>query len=168
MMLRPCDDDLLAELVRANQDVETAFTVCAHTTRNEHLGAMLLERALLCGRAARELVAVRAANDRRICADTVSSAPGAPDWMALQAALAARDDASVRDECVRTEEETLMRFRDTFEHDLPAHIRRIVQRYFAALLHCHGGLRHLDLPAPDDSPSGRSLRGKRARIAPRV
>lgn len=169
MMQRPYDEKLLAGLVRANQDVETAFTVCAHTTRNEYLGAMLLERAMLCGQAARELTAVRGSDQHRERADPVSQPHGAPDWMALHAALLAHDDASVRDECLRTEDETLMRFRDTLESDLPPDIQRIVERYFAALLRHRGSLRHLKLSAPDDSLRDPSLRvAGRARISRHV
>lgn len=165
MIVRTNIEELLDGLVAISRDAETAFTVCAYTTRNETLSVMLLARALVCAGAARSLSSVagsrgREDGDRNLCRRKRN-----PDWLALHDAMLERDDAAVRDECVRTEDETLLRFRDTLEHDLPAGVQRVVHRYFAALLEHYGGLQALPL-SEEEEARGPSWRDPgRARIA---
>ncbi len=146
MMTYTDEMELLDDLVRTNLDVQAAFTVCAHKSGNEQLCAMLLARALVCGQAARELAEKLSAHGCEIHDDVVPKKGNTPDWVALQSALSAHDDDAVRDECARTEDETLVRFRDALEQELPADIRRSVQNHFAALLQYCGRLRALPLP----------------------
>lgn len=164
MITQIYDHEMLADLARTNLDVETAFTVCAHSTRDERLRAMLQARALLCGNAARSLMAALSSHAYQF-RDGVTRRRGAPDWMVLHAAMLAHDDASLREECVRTEEETLMRFRDLLDHDLPVDIQSVVRRYFSALLHQYGCLRELDLPKEDGPANARHASPDWARIA---
>jgi len=138
--------ELLDDLVRTNLDVEAAFTVCAHKTENEQLCAMLLARALVCGQAARELKEKLNERGCEVHEEAITkSIKDAPDWVALQAALAEHDDIALREECARTEDETLVRFRDALEHELPQDIRRAIESHFAALLQYCGRLRKLRL-----------------------
>ena len=147
MIMQTHSVEMLDELVRANLDVETAFTVCAYTTRNHRLGMLLSARARLCGEAARTLSATLGAPESKRAGDVVSNR-STPDWVALHEAMLAHDDAKVRDQCIRTEDEVLMRFRDTLEYDLPGDVQHVVQKHFAVLLEHHGSLRALPLPAP--------------------
>lgn len=151
MIIHRHEMELLSELVRTNLDVEAAFTVCAHKTDSEQLCAMLLARALVCGHAARELTEMLNARGSKVREDESWKEVSAPDWMALHTALVEHNDAAVREECARTEDETLMRFRDTLEHDLPADIRRVVENHFAALLQYCGRLREVHLPPATES-----------------
>ena len=145
MIVNTRDIDLLSDLIRTNLNAEAAFTVCAHKTENERLGAMLLARALLCGQAARRLTELLDARGGKLHEQRPEASLGAPDWMALHAALSERDDDAVRDECARTEDETLMCFRDVLEHDLPVDIRRALENHFATMLQYCGRLRKLRL-----------------------
>jgi uncharacterized protein (TIGR02284 family) len=144
MIIRTHGAELLDELVGANLDLETAFIVCACATRNERLRILLLARARICGEAARMLSAALGVTECKR-ASHVSSERSRPNWIVLHDALEASDDAAVRDECVRIEEEILLRFRDVLECELPREIQGIVQKYFAALLELYGTLRALDL-----------------------
>jgi len=148
--------ELLDELVRANLDVETAFTVCACVTSNDRLGIMLLARARLCGEAARCLSATGGVSQYKR-ADIVSKR-STPDWVALHEAMLAHDDARVREECARAEDEVLMHFRDALEYELPWEVQRVVEKHFAALLEDYGSLRVLTLPAPAKEPRRPPLR----------
>ena len=157
MIIHTDGAELLNELVRANLDLETAFTVCAYATRNNRLGIMLLARARLCGEAARTLSATLGTPACKRD-DSLPSKPSATDWVALHDALLVRDDTVVRNECARIEEDTLMRFRDVLEYDLPVSIQRVVQKYFAALLEHYGSLRALDVPGLQSEPRYPALR----------
>jgi uncharacterized protein (TIGR02284 family) len=150
MIIRTHVAELLDELVGANLDLETAFIVCACSTRNERLRILLLARARISGEAARVLSAVLAAPDCRR-EDHVTCARSTPNWIVLHDALEADDDGVVRDECCRIEEETLLRYRDVLQSDLPRDIQQMVQKYFAALLEHYGTLRALDLAQPGDT-----------------
>ena len=145
MMVQMNDIDLLSNLIRKNLNAEAAFTVCADKTENERLGAMLLARALLCGQAARRLTQLLNARGGKLHDQGPEASVAVPDWMALNAALTARDDDAVRDECARTEDMTLLSFRDVLEQDLPADIRRALENHFAAMLQYCGRLRKLRL-----------------------
>jgi hypothetical protein len=133
MNMRTHGVEIVDELVHANLEAETAFTVCAYATRSDRFGAMLLARAVLCGEAACSLSAMLGTPE---CTreSEVTSRPGSPDWVALHDAMLTHDDAAVREECVRIEEAILVRFRDLLEYDLPADLQRLVEKYFAGLL----------------------------------
>lgn len=109
-------EEVLEGLVGISHDVETAFTVCAHATRNPALGAVLSKHALVCGGAARSLSSMVCGLRHDGCRGREYSRK--PDWLALHDAMARRDDAALRDECIRTEDETLMRFRDALDQHL--------------------------------------------------
>jgi uncharacterized protein (TIGR02284 family) len=145
MMVHMNDLDLLSDLVRTNLNAEAAFTVCAHKTQNERLGAMLLARALLCGQAARRLTELLLARGGKLRERRPEESIAVPNWMALDAALIEHDDNALRDECARTEDETLLCFRDVLEHDLPTDIRRALENHFAAMLQYCGRLRKVRL-----------------------
>jgi uncharacterized protein (TIGR02284 family) len=145
MMVHMNDLDLLSDLVRTNLNAEAAFTVCAHKTQNERLGAMLLARALLCGQAARRLTELLHARGGELREQRPGESIAVPNWMALDAALIEHDDNALRDECARTEDETLLCFRDVLEHDLPTDIRRALENHFAAMLQYCGRLRKVRL-----------------------
>lgn len=146
MIIHKDEEELLRELVRTNLDVEAAFTVCAHKAADERLSAMLLARALVCGHAARQLGKVLNAHGAELQEHEDGARVTAPDWMALQAALIEGNDDAVREECARTEDMTLIRFRDVLEHDLSNDTQRAVESHFAALLQYSGRLRKLRLP----------------------
>jgi hypothetical protein len=151
MNMRTHGVELADELVHANLEAETAFTVCAYAIRSDRLGAMLLARAVLCGEAACSLAAMLGTPE---CTreSEVASRPGSPDWVALHDALLTHDDAAVREECVRIEHGVLMRAQDVLEYDLPVDLQRLVEKYFAALLEHYGSLRALALPSPEEAP----------------
>jgi len=155
MIIHKDEQELLGELVRTSLDVEAAFMVCAHKAQNERLCAMLLARALVCGHAARKLTELLSARAGKFDEPDAGESSAAPDWMALHAALMEHNDEAVRDECARTEDQTLIRFRDVLEHELPADVERAVQSHFAALLEYSGRLRGLRLPRQQKSTAGR-------------
>jgi uncharacterized protein (TIGR02284 family) len=165
MIVRTNVEELLDELVVISRDAETAFTVCAHTTRNGTLSAMLHTRAQVCAGAARSLLSVAGARDQKDGDGGFRRRNSSPDWVALHDALLENDDAAVRDECARTEDETLMHFRDALEHDLSSDVQRVVHRFFAALLENYGSLQALSL-SEEQEPRRPSWRNRgRARIA---
>lgn len=135
-------EEVLEGLVGISHDVETAFTVCAHATRNPALGAVLSKHALVCGGAARSLSSMVRGLRHDGCRGREYSRK--LDWLALHDAMARRDDVALRDECIRTEDETLMRFRDALDQHLSGGIQRVVHRYFATLLDCHGDLQSIE------------------------
>lgn len=144
MMIDTHDIKLLSDLVRTNLSVEAAFTLCACKTGNEQLCAMLLGRALVYGHAVRELTKMLNVHGNKL-GEERAEGKGTPDWIALHTALVDNDDAAVREECARIEDETFKRFRDLLEHDLPADIRGAVSNQCAALLQHRGQLRELRL-----------------------
>jgi uncharacterized protein (TIGR02284 family) len=165
MIVRTNIEELLDELVAISRDAETAFTVCAYTTRNETFSAMLFTRALVCAGAARSLSSVAGARNQKDGDRDFRRRKSGPDWLALHDALLECNDAAVRDECARIEDETLMHFRDALEHDLSANVQRVVHRYFAALLETGGRLQALTL-SEEQEPRRPSWRNRgRARIA---
>ncbi len=149
MIVQSTIEEVLDDLVSISRDAETAFAVCAHATRNTALSATLATHALVCGGAAHSLSMVGSPrrDDQRI-----RKLAGNPDWLALHDAMRRRDDVSVRDECIRTEDETLVHFRDALEQELPAGVERIVHRYFAALLEQHGSLQAVPVQREQRDP----------------
>jgi len=165
MIIQPEGMELLVELVRANRDVEAAFLVCAEQLDSEPLCSRLLKQARTCGRAAMELTELVRVHGGAVRDDGTWRTDSAPDWVALRTALVDGNNSNVLEECLRAEDQLLVRFRDVFDHDLPGAIRGAVQDHFAALIQDCGRLRELRLPAllrEQPTPHYHRAQGKRS------
>lgn len=72
-------------------------------------------------------------------------------WMGLRAVLEGGDDAAVVSECERGEDVALSNYRAAMGTDMPASVRSIVERQFAAIKKAHDRVNNLKGAADADA-----------------
>ena len=65
-------------------------------------------------------------------------------WINIKSAVTGGDDGGVISECERGEDAAVAAYRDALDQDLPANIRSIVERQFAAVKQAHDRIRSLE------------------------
>src|SRR5690606_11337449 len=64
-------------------------------------------------------------------------------WVAVKGTLAGYSDLNMLEEAERGEDAAVARYRDALEHDLPAHVRALVQAHYEGVKRNHQQIREL-------------------------
>lgn len=149
--------NLLKNMISASREDESEYRNCAGEALSDELCEMLGERAERAAIYRRELDALLREMGGGTAALQVVHGRRGPAWRAC--GRASVSDETLLMECERKEDELLVRYRDVLEEDLPANVRRVFERQFAALLdervYVSDVKERFDLRINATAPSGR-------------
>jgi uncharacterized protein (TIGR02284 family) len=134
---------ILNDLVETSKDGENGFRAAANDTKNADLQAVFLPRAQDCATGAadlQQLVARLGGNPEKGGSVTGAVHRG---WVNLKAAVSARTDLAILEECERAEDVAKASYRKALEKKLPEDIRVVVQRQYDGVLRNHDQIRAL-------------------------
>lgn len=135
---------VLNELVETSKDGEKGFRAAAEDTKNTELKAIFLRRAQDCAKGAVDLQQLVSRMGGR--ADEGGSVAGAMHrgWVNLKAAVSARDDLAILEECERGEDVAKAKYRKALEDNrLPDDVRTVVQHQYDGVIRNHEQIRDL-------------------------
>lgn len=135
---------VLNELIETSKDGEKGFLTAAEDTKNTELKAIFLRRAQDCAKGAVELQQLVSRMGGR--ADEGGSVAGAMHrgWVNLKAAVSARDDLAILEECERGEDVAKAKYRKALEDtQLPDDVRTAVQHQYDGVIRNHDQIRDL-------------------------
>ncbi len=135
--------ETLNDLVETCKDGEYGFKTCAEHARSADLKQFFARRARDCSEAARELQDLVARLGGK--PDTSGTASGAVHrgWIAVRGTLALNDDKAMLNECERSEDVAVARYRKALEKGLPSDVEAVVRRQFEGVQRNHDEVKRL-------------------------
>ena len=135
--------DTLNELVETCKDGEYGFKTCAEHARSGELKEFFARRARECASAAQELQALVARFGGT--PDTGGSITGAlhRGWIAARGTVALNDDKAMLNECERSEDSAVARYRAALKKDLPPEVEDVVRHQFEGVQRNHDEVKRL-------------------------
>jgi uncharacterized protein (TIGR02284 family) len=133
----------LNELIETSRDGEKGFALAAKDSKDPALAEFFREGEQSCQVAASELQnAVRAMGGQP---DEGGSAAGAVHrgWVSLKAAVSARDDTAILEECERGEDYAKAQYAAAMKLDMPEPVRSLVERQYQGVIQNHDRIRDL-------------------------
>jgi uncharacterized protein (TIGR02284 family) len=135
--------DVLDDLLENCRDGEYGFRTCARQAEAPELKAAFEMRARDCERAGVELQsAIRALGGTPSEGGTASGAIHR-GWVTLRASVSAVNDVGILEECERSEDAALARYRSAIEQPLPESIATMVRRQYEGTKQNHDHVRAL-------------------------
>jgi uncharacterized protein (TIGR02284 family) len=124
-VIKTCND-----LIEVSMDGEQGFRACADNVKSPELKAFFEAKADRCVEGAAQLR--RVVRERGDEPRQGSSVAGAIHrfWVNIVGTLSGMSDHAILDECERGEAHAESVYRDALRHDLPADVRRIVERQY--------------------------------------
>ncbi len=134
---------ILNNLVETSKDGEKGFNTAAEDTKNSQLQTTFRKRAQDCARSAADLQQLIAGLGGK--PEEGGSVAGAVHrgWVNLKAAVAARTDLAILEECERGEDVAKAHYSKALEKALPKDIRLVVERQYDGLVRNHDQIREL-------------------------
>lgn len=134
----------LNDLLETCRDGEEGFRLAAEHVEDEHLRTLFTSYCEQRSQLARELR--KEISKLGGTADDTGSVSAAlhRGWMNLKEAITGHDDAAILAECERGEDVAIDQYRKALECDLPADVRRVVNRQHAAVAAAHDRIRELE------------------------
>jgi len=135
---------ILNNLIETSKDGEKGFRTAANDAHNPELKQIFLARADDCAKGASQLQSLVARYGGK--PEDGGSVAGAVHrgWVNLKAAVSARDDVAILEECERGEDVAKASYRKALEDsDLPADARDVVQKQYDGVLRNHDQVRAL-------------------------
>jgi uncharacterized protein (TIGR02284 family) len=134
----------LNDLIETCRDGQNGFKAAAEGVQNSELKSLFYsysqQRAQFVGQLQDEV--------RRLGGDPENTGSVAASlhrgWIDIKSAVTGGDDASIITECERGEDSAVKTYSDALGKDLPAGVRPVVERQFAAVREAHDRIRALE------------------------
>jgi uncharacterized protein (TIGR02284 family) len=134
----------LNDLIETCRDGQNGFKAAAEGVRDSELKSLFYtysqQRAQFVGQLQDEV--------RRLGGDPENTGSVAASlhrgWIDIKSAVTGGDDASIINECERGEDSAVKTYGDALGKDLPAGVRPVVERQFAAVREAHDQVRALE------------------------
>ena len=131
-------------LIETCRDGQNGFKAAAEGVQNSELKSLFYtysqQRAQFVGQLQDEV--------RRLGGDPENTGSVAASlhrgWIDIKSAVTGGDDASIINECERGEDSAVKTYSDALGKDLPAGVRPVVERQFAAVREAHDRIRALE------------------------
>lgn len=153
-MLNQRSINTLNELISIGRDSVRIFSTAAENLKDEAIAARLQAFAEKHKEFAEELDTL--ATDNGVSGKRSGSVMGAAQnrWLNIKASLKKGDEATILGVCVRGEDRALKAYERALGGDLPASIRRVIQRQYSAVNNALNDVRDLHslLVSPDGPP----------------
>lgn len=134
---------VLNDLIETCRDGQHGFHTAAQDVKNPSLKSLFEELSLERGRFVNELEhLVRSVGED---VEQLGSVAGAMHraWIDIKSALSTGSEHAILAECERGEDSAVAEYREALEHDLPPHVKNIVQQQYFAVQQAHDRVRDL-------------------------
>ena len=135
---------ILNDLIETSRDGEKGFRAAADDTKNPELKEIFLKRAQDCAKGAAQLQELVVRDGGK--PEDGGTVAGAVHrgWVNLKAAVSAREDLAILEECERGEDVAKAKYRKALEdNSLSADARDVVQRQYNGVIRNHDQIRAL-------------------------
>lgn len=136
---------VLNNLIETCRDGQNGFRTAAEGVNDAELKALFNRYSAQRGEYAMELQALVSGLGSK--PETTGSAAGAlhRGWMDIKQIVTGKDVARITSEAERGEDVAKEAYRSALQEDLPADIRRVVQKQYAGVLEAHDNVRRLEI-----------------------